>query len=69
MLIEALETKTQHKNNCFLVNTKFKLFSRQTSLHQNVKHVVVMLQFFVSSLFLKHVLRSNQNNDTYCLQV
>ena len=34
------ESQTQHKNNCFSVKAKFKLFFRQTSLHQNVKHLV-----------------------------
>ena len=38
--IEALESQTQHENNRFLVKAKFKLFSRQTSPHQNVKHLV-----------------------------
>ena len=38
--IKALESQTHHKNNCFLVKAKFKLFFRQTSLHQNVKHLV-----------------------------
>ena len=38
--IKALESRTQHKNNCFSVKAKFKLFFRQTSLHQNVKHLV-----------------------------
>ena len=37
--IEAVESQTQ-QNNCFSVETKFKLFFRQTSLHQNVKHLV-----------------------------
>ena len=38
--IEALASQTQHKNSCFSVKAKFKLFFRQTSLHQNVKHLV-----------------------------
>ena len=38
--IEASESETQHKNNCFSVKAKFKLFFRHTSLHQNVKHLV-----------------------------
>ena len=38
--IKSLESQTQHKNNCFSVKAKFKLFFRQTSLHQNVKHLV-----------------------------
>ena len=29
--IEALESQTQHKSNCFSVKAKFKLFFRQTS--------------------------------------
>ena len=38
--IKSLESQTQHKNNWFSVKAKFKLFFRQTSLHQNVKHLV-----------------------------
>ena len=38
--IKSLESQTRHKNNCFSVKAKFKLFFRQTSLHQNVKHLV-----------------------------
>ena len=40
MSIKALKSQRQHKNNCFSLKAKFKLFSRQTSLHQNVKHLV-----------------------------
>ena len=32
--------KNKLKCNCFLVKVKLKLFFRQTSLHQNVKHLV-----------------------------
>ena len=38
--IEALESQAQCKNNCFLVKAQFRLFFRQTRLHQNVKHLV-----------------------------
>ena len=40
MSIKALDSQTEHKNNCLSVKAKFKLFFRQTSLHQNVKHLV-----------------------------
>ena len=45
--IEALESQTQHKNNCFSVKAKFKLFFRQTSLHQNVKHLVGYISLYI----------------------
>ena len=44
--IEALESQTQHKNNRFLVKAKFKLFFRQTSLHQNVKQYFWKYKWF-----------------------
>ena len=47
MSIEALESQTQHKNNCFSVKAKFKLFFRQTSLHQNVKHLVELKTSYI----------------------
>ena len=42
MSIEAFESQTQLKNNCFSVKAKFKLvfFFRQISRHKNVKHLV-----------------------------
>ena len=47
MSIEALESQTSpqvklaaRKNNYFSVKAKIKLFFRQTSLPQNVKHLV-----------------------------
>ena len=64
--IEALVSQTRHKNNCFSVKAKFKLFFRQTSLRQNVKHLVGLGGLFTQSSTLKRKENSTDASDLRC---